>query len=189
MFGLFKKKLLVLRGTITATDENNYYVNFEKLHQQTAPIEYVRFVMALTTKLCSIEKSRPQSTAFIQTYLRYLLEEDNLNSETLNRHKPTNLNIHIGAAKGKQVIGTLAVINTAVRQIHTKIPLRYYNDQMGYSIIASIHSATELLPLEFHKYLKAGLEYIHNSGKIPNMSVKDGVNFHNEAFLNKRITI
>ncbi len=109
-----------------------------------------------------------------------------MNPNDFDRFNRNEISICIGNPQGKIIEGTLYFKNTTTRNLKTKLPLKWFDNQISNTVVALTKMTVENLD-EYHRiFLKNSLKYMsdsYNKGINPK-EMKNMISLPNEAFIN-----
>lgn len=175
----------VLKCKIGSPDGLNYIVTFEKIHPDTKDIEYVRMVLNFTAKILFVlEKKHKNLKDDILDFIKNVSKTD-MTSKDIDRLIPIGISITEGTPTSRIIEGILCFKDLNTRNIITKLPFPWFENQLSHSVFALIKITVDKLDDSHREYLKKSLNYMadkYESGVNPK-ELKTMVNLPNEAFL------
>jgi hypothetical protein len=164
-WGLRKAGVPVLKAKVTTEDGYLYCVEFEKLHQETKDIEFVRMVINFTAKILYITEDKHENIRNEILNFIDLASKTDMKPEDIDRLMPLEVKIRKGEISGKTIEGTLCFVNTNNRNIITYLPISWFEHQLSHSVIVLTRATVEYLNDDFRQYLKRYLLYMSDSYK------------------------
>ena len=169
-------------------DGINFEVNFEILNPDVKQIEYLRLILNFISTIYLVSgETKEENRVQIRYFLKCIADSGDL-LQGLNKFKDSITlvkNIPNSSDK-KEIQATLIYQDMQTRSVFTKIPLRWYPDQLSTSInaliLASIQYFDEHQQNLLYKSLKNLSDFYYTA---PNSkSVTASMTFPNKAFFN-----
>ncbi len=176
LFGLGPKQIPILKAIITFDEDNNAWVEFEKLHPELKSPEYIRIVLHFYAKMLVIIDPNQLESDLACNQL--LSEIDNISIANL-KNNPNILKIAdiedvVKLSRPKEqyhrYVATLFSISGVKRHITTDIPTKGYLQHMAFTIPILIHGILKYLDNEEIEVFQLAL-------KSMNKQYRSGVDF------------
>src|SRR3989344_6943636 len=167
LFGFGPKQIPILKAIITFDEDNNAWVEFEKLHPELKSPEYIRIVLHFYAKMLLIIDPKQVEADF--AYNQLLSEIDNIYIANL-KNNPNILKIadiddvvkiSRPRAQYHRYVATLFAISGVIRHITTDIPLKGYLQHMAFGVPILIHGVLQYLDGEEIEILQLALKWMN----------------------------
>ena len=180
----------LLTCKISTDNGFDYTIEFDKVHNDLKPIEYVRLLLCFITKMYLISRSKDEDNRTqIRFFLRSIADADNLISGLEKFKGQINIVEEISNSKEKkQIIATSFYKNLQARQISTIIPSGWFESQFYLSIIILVLTVVknndDYQNKLLHKCLKNLSKYYYSNSNTT--SLNSHFHLSNKAFLLKK---
>lgn len=177
----------LLEVTIGSVDGFHYRMNFNKLNSEFKDIEYIRMILNFSAKMIYIiDKNNLTEKESILSFLEKISLSQGTNDDIRDQYQLC-FKVEKGQPEGKKIISNLYFTDVINRKITTKIPLKWHDGQLEYSVYILILETYPLLD-DFHKdQLKKSLFNLVTSYKngADMNSLQVSVTLPNESFVTR----
>jgi len=194
LFFLLKPKSIgLVKASITATSPLEYSVQFQELHEDVKPVEYVWLCLLLASKLLfnmGNDAKQTEAKQVLHELIAVFGRTDFASSQEILRLTEAPLDIAInGDNTGKTISAIIEYQNIHSRSIATFLPATWYEFQFPHTLIASVYAVLPKLDEMLRKKLQgsfARMAELYTDG-ADSASMKSMIEVPQIAFMDSKV--